>query len=395
MTDNQLIEDPNFLRSCDEFIRIRRDIHANPELGAEVPRTATLVAELLQHWGYETHAGIGGQGVVGVLRNGAGNRRIGLRADMDALPIQERTGLPHASTIDGRMHACGHDGHTAILLAAAHYLAHNRHFDGTLNLIFQPDEEGLSGAKAMIEDGLFERFPCDAVYALHNMPGKEVGHGVARAGVFMASSDRVTIRLQGRGGHAAMPHLTADPTVALAGIILALQTIVSRNIAPTDSAAVSLGKVEAGTTSNVIPDEALLVLSVRALTPQSRDLIEKRIRDIVQGQCAAYGVDARIEYIPLVPPLHNTAAETELLHRCISDVLGHDRVEGNEAPPLMGSEDFAWMLEQRPGCYFLLANGAGDWHGCSVHNPHYDFNDQLVPLGAACWVRLVERYLRG
>jgi amidohydrolase len=393
MTDPKLLENPDFLHSCNEFIRIRQDIHAHPELGAEVPRTAALVAGLLAEWGYETHTGIGGQGVVGVLRHGTGSRSIGLRADMDALPIRERTGLPHASTIDGRMHACGHDGHTAILLAAAHYLAHNRHFNGTLNLIFQPDEEGLSGARAMIDDGLFQRFPCDAVYALHNMPGRDVGHGVARAGVFMASSDRVTIRLQGKGGHAALPQLSADPTMALAGIILALQTIVSRNISPTDSAAVSIGKIEAGTTSNVIPDEASLVLSVRALTPESRDLIERRIREIVQGQCAAYGVDASIDYVQLVPPLQNSDTQTQLVHDCISAVLGSEFVEGNEAQPLMGSEDFAWMLEERPGCYFLLANGTGDWVGCSVHNPHYDFNDRLVPLGAACWVQLVERYL--
>jgi len=394
MTDTRLIDNPDFLSSCDAFVRIRREIHAHPELGAEVPRTAALVASLLEEWGYEVHTGIGGDGVVGVLRNGTGKRRIGLRADMDALPIQERTGLPHASTIDGRMHACGHDGHTAILLAAANWLAHNRHFDGTLNLIFQPDEEGLSGAKAMIDDGLFDRFPCDAVYALHNMPGNEVGHGVARAGVFMASSDRVTIRIQGKGGHAAMPQLSADPTLALAGIIQGLQTIVSRNLAPTDSAAVSIGKIEAGTTSNVIPDEALLVLSVRALNPASRDLIERRIRGIVQGQCAAYGVDARIDYVRLVPPLCNSEAEAELMHRCVSRVLGEDKVQGSDALPLMGSEDFAWMLQERPGCYFLLANGTGEWVGCSVHNPHYDFNDRLVPLGAACWVQLVEQYLR-
>nr|WP_067288025.1 M20 aminoacylase family protein [Marinobacterium profundum] len=389
----RLIENPDFLLSCAEFVRIRQDIHAHPELGAEVPRTSALVARLLQDWGYETHTGIGGQGVVGVLRNGTGSRSIGLRADMDALPMQERTGLPHASTIDGRMHACGHDGHTAILLAAAHYLAHNRHFDGTLNLIFQPDEEGLSGAKVMIEDGLFERFPCDAVYALHNMPGKEVGHGIARAGVFMASSDRVEIRLQGKGGHAALPHLSIDPTPALASIVLALQTIISRNLDPMEAAVLSIGKLEAGTASNVIPDQASLTLSVRALTPESRELLEKRICEIVQGQCSAYGIDAHIEYHRLVPPLQNSAAQTQLMHDCLSDVLGADFVAGNEAQPLMGSEDFAWMLQERPGCYFLLANGTGEWVGCSVHNPHYDFNDRLVPLGAACWVELVNRYL--
>lgn len=394
MTTDTLLQDPEFLRNCETFTRIRRDIHAHPELGAEVERTADLVAGLLREWGYETHTGIGGQGVVGVLRNGSGHRRIGLRADMDALPMQEHTGLPHASTIDGRMHACGHDGHTAILLAAACHLAQNRNFDGTLVLIFQPDEEGLSGAKAMIEDGLFERFPCDAVYALHNMPGKEAGNGVVRPGVFMASSDRVTIRLQGKGGHAAMPHLSQDPTVALAGIIMALQTIVSRNLSPQEAGVVSIGRVQAGTTSNVIPDQALLELSVRALTPESRTLLETRIHEIAQGQASAYGVEASVEYHRLVPPLQNSDAESALMHQCVAEVLGEDRVESREARPLMGSEDFAWMLAEKPGCYFLLANGVGEWVGCSVHNPHYDFNDRLIPLGAACWVRLVERYLR-
>ncbi|WMN56076.1 M20 family metallopeptidase [Vibrio fluvialis] len=390
---SSLLNNADFVQSCEQFIQTRHSIHAHPELGSEVPNTAQLVAKLLQEWGYETHTQVGGHGVVGVIKHGSSERSIGIRADMDALPIQENTGLPYASTIDGRMHACGHDGHTAILLAAAHYLAQHKPFDGTVNLIFQPDEEGLSGAQAMIDDGLFERFPCDAIFALHNMPGKEVGLADVRSGIFSASSDKVTIRLTGKGGHAALPHLSADVTIAIGHIILGLQSIVSRNISPSDQSIVSIGQIQAGTTPNVIPNDAMMTLSVRNFSQQNQDLIERRIRDIVAGQCRAFGIQGEVEYLRQVPSIFNAAAETRWARKAVQAVLGEDNVAGEEAQPITGSEDFAWMLQQRPGCYFTLANGLGEWHGCSVHNPGYDFNDRLVTIGAACWVQLVSNYL--
>lgn len=294
---SSLLNNADFVQSCEQFIQTRHSIHAHPELGSEVPNTAQLVAKLLQEWGDETHTQVGGHGVVGVLKHGSSERSIGIRADMDALPIQENTGLPYASTIDGRMHACGHDGHTAILLASAHYLAQHKPFDGTVNLIFQPYEEGLSGAQAMIDDGLFERFPCDAIFALHNMPGKEVGLADVRSGIFSASSDKVTIRLTGKGGHAALPHLSADVTIAIGHIILGLQSIVSRNISPSDQSIVSIGQIQAGTTPNVIPNDAMMTLSVRNFSQQNQDLIERRIREIVAGQCRAFGIQGEVEYL--------------------------------------------------------------------------------------------------
>ncbi|MCG9701535.1 M20 family metallopeptidase [Vibrio natriegens] len=388
-----LLKNADFVASCEPFIQTRHAIHTHPELGAEVPNTAKLVAELLTEWGYETHTGIGGYGVVGVLKQGTSQRCIGIRADMDALPIQEETGLPYASKIDGHMHACGHDGHTAILLAAAHYIAKHVSFDGTINLIFQPDEEGLSGAKAMIDDGLFDRFPCDAVFALHNMPGNEVGQATVRSGASLASSDKVTIRLTGKGGHAAMPHLSNDVTIAIGHIILGLQSIVSRNINPADQSIISIGQIEAGKTANVIPNDALMKLSVRNFSEANQDLIEQRIREVVAGQCQAFGIQGEVEYLRQVPSVFNSSEETLRARKVVKAVLGEDNVAGDEAPVVPGSEDFAWMLKERPGCYFFLANGVGDWHGCSVHNPGYDFNDQLVTIGAACWVELVSEYL--
>lgn len=396
--DNQypagsLLNNENFIQSCKAFTQIRQDIHRYPELGADVPRTARLVAECLQEWGYETHTGVGGLGVVGVLRRGDGKKSIGIRADMDALPVREETGLSYASEIVGRMHACGHDGHTAILLAAAHYLARYGNYNGTLNLIFQPDEEGLGGAKAMLEDGLFERFPCDVIFALHNMPGKEAGNAVVKTGPMLASSDVATIRLTGKGGHAALPHLARDVTVALAGIIMALQSIVSRNLSPLDTAVVTIGQISAGHTTNVIPEEAVMTLSVRNVTAESRNFVEQKINDIVAFQCRAYGVEGRVEYQRLVPVLINHPEQTLLARHAVSQVLGEQNVQGDEAEMMMGSEDFASMLEARPGCYFILSNGVGQWYGCSVHNPGYDFNDRLIPIGAACWVQLVSNYL--
>ncbi|WP_042295955.1 M20 aminoacylase family protein [Paraburkholderia bannensis] len=380
--------------SAQRFAAIRHRIHAHPELGAEVPDTAGLVAQLLAEWGYDVHTGIGGHGVVAQLKVGEGARRIGLRADMDALPMQERTGLPYASTVDGRMHACGHDGHTVTLLAAAEYLAATRAFDGTLNLIFQPDEEGLSGALAMMNDGLFERFPCDAVYAFHNAPGLPVGKAVVQAGPLGGSSDRVTVTFRGKGGHGAIPHRAIDPTLALCMTVVALQGIVSRNVAPVDAGVISVGQISAGSTYNVIPETATLKLTVRATVPAVRDLLETRIRAVVEHQAMSAGVQAEIVYERMVPAIMNTAAEAQVARAAIASVLGADKVIQVPPSTQMGSEDFAWMLERMPGCYFSLGNGTGEWVGCSLHNDGYDFNDEVIPLGAACWVALTESYLR-
>lgn len=379
--------------SAEHFALIRRDIHSFPELGGDTLRTAALVAEMLGGWGYEVHTGVGGNGVVGVLRRGNGKRSLGIRADMDALPILEKNGLPWASQHQGRMHACGHDGHTTTLLAAAEQLAHTAEFDGTLNLIFQPDEEGLAGAKLMIEDDLFGRFPCDAVYAYHNMPGLPIGQAVVQVGALMASSERVTITLTGRGGHGAMPERAIDPVPALASIISALQTVVSRNLAADDAAVISVGVVQAGSAYNIIPETAKLMVSVRTAAPDIRDRVERRIREIVEGQAASFGVRADIDYQLLAPVLVNSEAETERMRAAAQKVLGSENVLDKMPVRLMGSEDFAWMLKAQPGCYFILGNGAGEFTGCSVHNDHYDFNDEVTPLGAACWVGLVEEYL--
>ncbi|EIK98187.1 hippurate hydrolase [Pseudomonas sp. M47T1] len=391
---SNLIINQKLQASAEHFASIRRDIHTFPELGGDVPRTAGLVAEMLGAWGYEVHTQVGGHGVVGVLKRGTGSRSLGIRADMDALPILEKNGLPWASQHQGRMHACGHDGHTATLLAAAEQLALHAEFDGTLNLIFQPDEEGLAGAKQMIDDGLFTRFPCDAVYAYHNMPGVPVGKAVVQAGGFMASSERVTITLTGRGGHGAMPERAIDPVPALASIITALQTVISRNLSTDDAAVISVGMVQAGTAYNIIPETANVMLSVRTADPAVRDRVEKRIREIVEGQAASFGVKADIDYQLLAPVLVNSAVETERMLGVAREVLGVENVLERMPVRIMGSEDFAWMLHEKPGCYFVLGNGTGEFVGCSVHNDHYDFNDAVIPLGAACWVGLVEGYLK-
>ncbi|CAG4895975.1 M20 aminoacylase family protein [Paraburkholderia saeva] len=384
----------DIVESADRFTKLRRDIHAHPELGFDVTRTADIVAKNLREWGYRVETGIGRSGVVAQLTNGSGTRRIGLRADMDALPVVENTGLPWESQHHGHMHACGHDGHTAMLLAAAEYLAKTRHFDGTVNLIFQPNEENLCGAPAMIEDGLFERFPCDAVYAMHNAPGIPVGKVLAVSGPMTSSSDRVDITLKGVGGHGAMPHHTKDPVVAAAAIVMAVQTIVSRNVDPGESCVVSTGILKAGTTFNVIPETAEITLNVRAKSPGARDLIEQRIREIVTTQAAVFGVEANIEYVRLVPVLVNHPNETRFFQQVLVDLLGEENVLMSLPRGGNGSEDFAWMLEAVPGCYIAIGNGVGEWHGCHVHNPGYDFNDEAIPVGASIWVRLVETYLK-
>ncbi|QQC67950.1 M20 aminoacylase family protein [Paraburkholderia ginsengisoli] len=375
------------------FVDIRRQIHAHPELGFEVGQTSSLVADLLKEWGYEVHTGIGRSGVVAQLKVGDGGRRLGIRADMDALPIVENTGLPYASQQHGMMHACGHDGHTAILLAAAKRLAQRRDFNGTLNLIFQPDEENLCGARAMIEDGLFERFPCDAVYALHNIPGLAAGTLRVLEGPMSLSSDVADITLKGVGAHGATPHRARDPIAAAAAIVTALQTVVARNVAPGEIAVVTVGFIRGGATHNVIPQEVVLGLNIRAARPEARTLVETRIREIVSLQAQSLGVEAHIDYRQLTPPMINTPNETRLAQQVATSLVGADNVSTQASKGLSGSEDFAWMLNEVPGCYLMLGNGQGEFGGCMVHNPGYDFNDRVLPLGAACWVKLAQTYL--
>ena len=380
---------------ADTFTALRRDIHQHPEIGFEEFRTSDLVAERLKSWGYAVTRGLGGTGVVGQLQRGAGSRKLGLRADMDALPIQETTGLPHASVQAGLMHACGHDGHTAMLLAAAEHLATSATFDGTLNLIFQPAEESLGGARKMMEDGLFDRFPCDAIFAMHNLPGFRPGQLLLREGATMASSENILVHIEGAGGHGAMPHLSADPVVAGAAIVMALQTIVSRNVDPLKMAVITVGAFQAGVANNVIPQNAVLKLSVRALDRSVRALLRQRIVEVVEWQAKSHGVTARVDFLPGYPVLVNTPAETEVAREVALALVGADNVV-LQTEPLTASEDFAYMLDQVPGSYLFIGNGdaAHGGHGaCMVHNPNYDFEDRNIPVGAAFWVALTQRYL--
>ncbi|WP_394788499.1 M20 aminoacylase family protein [Rhodoferax sp.] len=378
-----------------EFIRLRRDIHSQPELAFEEHRTAALVADRLEAWGYAVERGIGGTGVVGQLVRGSGlsGKRLGLRADMDALPIEEASGAGWSSQRRGVMHACGHDGHTAILLCAARALAEDGDFDGTLNLIFQPAEEGGGGALRMMEDGLFERYPCDAVFAMHNMPGLKQGHLQFREGASMASSDYVSVTLTGFGGHGAMPHHAADPVVAAASIVMALQSVVSRNVDPMQMAVVTVGAVHAGKANNVIPHTATLEISVRALDRGVRALLEQRIKALITAQAESLGVSAQIDWRKGYSVLVNTPAETQFAREVGIALRGAERVTLQGAA-LSGSEDFAFMLERVPGSYLLIGNGDGSSAGaCMVHNPGYDFNDDNIAIGAAYWKLLAERFL--
>ncbi len=376
-----------------EFIQLRRDIHAHPELAFEEHRTAALVAHKLRGWGYEVTTGLGRTGVVGTLRRGQSQRALGIRADMDALPIVEASGRAWASTTPGLMHGCGHDGHTATLLAAARLVAEDLDFDGVLHLIFQPAEEGAGGAVQMMADGLFERFPCNAVFALHNMPGMEAGRFVFRPGAAMASSDNVSITLTGRGGHGALPHEARDTVVAAASIVMALQTIVARNVDPQQAAVVTVGALHAGQANNVIPEEARLELSVRALDNGVRALLRARIHELVQLQAASYGVSAAIDWREGYAVLVNAPKETALATQVALRLFGPERVEPF-GPAFTASEDFAFMLQQVPGCYVFVGNGGPGTPGaCNVHNPGYDFNDDIIAPGAAFWCGLVQAYL--
>ncbi|MGS0754857.1 M20 aminoacylase family protein [Roseateles sp. GG27B] len=376
------------------FIQLRRDLHQQPELAFEEHRTAALVASKLESWGYAVERGIGGTGVVGRLTRGSGSKRLGLRADMDALPIEETGAVEWVSQRPGLMHACGHDGHTAMLLAAACELAApTAHFSGTLQLIFQPAEEGGGGALQMMRDGLFDKYPCDAVFAMHNMPGVAQGHLVFRDGAAMASSDYATVTLTGFGGHGAMPHHAADPVVAAASVVMALQTVVSRNVDPQKMAVVTVGAIHAGKANNVIPGTARLELSVRALDREVRVLLEQRVKALIEAQALSFGVTAQIDWRPGYSVLVNTPTETAFARAVGLELTGAANVT-LQGPALSGSEDFAFMLEQVPGSYLLIGNGDGDSAGaCMVHNANYDFNDSNIAVGAAYWTLLTERYL--
>jgi len=374
----------------DELTALRHRIHQHPELSHNEVETSRLVAEKLRSWGFEVTQGIGGTGVVGRLTSGSGTRRIGIRADMDALPILEETGLPYASTSTGVMHACGHDGHTTILLGAAKRISERKNFSGTVNLIFQPAEEaGIDcGAKRMLNDGLFERFPCDAIFGLHNHPGKREKTFHFRPGPMMSASDRVTITVKGRGGHAARPHTTVDPIVAVAGIVMGLQTLVSRNVDPTKVAVVTVGTIHGGKAMNVIANEATIGLSVRSFDVDVRELLKRRITDLAQAQAASYGATAEVDYGWGHPVLVNAEAETALAREVAVELVGAENVDDMDL--VTGSEDFAYMLEQVPGCFVRLGNGETPF----LHTSRYDFNDENLTVAAAFWTRLVERYLQ-
>ncbi|MCE0814355.1 M20 family metallopeptidase [Buttiauxella sp. A2-C1_F] len=386
---------PEIKASEDEMIAIRHYLHANPELSLEEFKTSDLVAKQLESWGYKVTRGIGTTGVVGSLKKGDSNKSIGLRADMDALPIFEETNLPWASTVPGKMHACGHDGHTTILLAAAKYIASNAcEFNGTVHLIFQPAEEAIGGADLMIKDGLFDRFPCDRVFALHNMPGLPTGKLGFYSGNFMASADTVKITIKGYGGHGAYPHRTVDPIVTGAALITALQTIVSRNVTPGETAIVTVGTFQSGIASNVIPDTAVMELTVRAMKPEIRDLLIKRIEELADFTAQSFGASCEVEVYDSYPVLINDDEQTAFARELAVEFFGKDAVL-DKVLPSTGSEDFAFMLQERPGSYFLLGNGEkGDKGGCMVHNPGYDFNDDIISTGASFFSRLVQTYCR-
>jgi amidohydrolase len=378
-----------------ELRAIRHDIHAHPELAFQENRTADLVADRLASWGIEVHRGLAKTGLVGVVRGrktGSG-RAIGLRADMDCLPMHETGTVPYKSTHAGRMHACGHDGHTTMLLGTARYLAETRHFDGTAYLIFQPAEEGGGGGKVMVEEGLFERFPANEVYAVHNWPGLPPGQMSVRPGPVMAATDEIVIMVRGKGGHAAMPQLTVDPVVLSAQVISALQTIASRNVNPMDAIVVSVCSMETSQTGvfNVIPDFVKLIGTVRTFRPETRDLAETRIKQIVSGISTALGGRAEIEYKRGYPSTINTEREALFAAKVGERVFGRGNVI-TDAEPTMGGEDFSYMLQACPGAYVFLGQGGGPT-GCFLHNPGYDFNDEVIPLGAGYLAALVEESL--
>jgi hippurate hydrolase len=377
---------------------IRRDIHAHPELCFQEIRTSELIAKSLTDWGIPVHRGLGKTGVVGIVSQGSSARAVGLRADIDALPMTEHNTFAHASRHPGRMHACGHDGHTAMLLAAARHLAQHRHFDGTVYLVFQPAEEGGGGAREMIADGLFERFPMEAIFGAHNWPGMKVGAFGVNPGAMMASSNEFRIVVRGKGSHAAMPHLGIDPVPVACQMVMAFQTIITRNRRPIDPGVISVTMVNAGEATNVVPDACEIQGTVRTFSIEVLDLIEQRMRQVAEHTCAAFGAGCEFSFRRNYPPTVNHAAETAFVQRVLGAVVGSENVLPFE--PTMGAEDFSFFLQARPGCYFMIGNGDGEHrsggHGlgpCMLHNPSYDFNDDLIPLGATAWVRLAEAWL--
>ncbi len=378
---------------------IRRDIHAHPELCFEEVRTADVVAKKLAEWGIPIHRGMGTTGVVGIVKSGTSDRAIGLRADMDALPMQEFNTFNHASQNAGKMHACGHDGHTAMLLAAAQHFAKHRNFDGTVYLIFQPAEEGGGGAREMIKDGLFEKFPMQAVFGMHNWPGTQIGNFAVSPGPVMASSNEFKIVIKGRGGHAALAYMGLDPVPIACQMVQAFQTIVSRNLKAIDAGVISVTMIHAGEATNVIPDSVEIQGTVRTFTVEVLDMIEKRMQEIAVHTCAAFGTTCEFEFSRNYPPTINSAFEAEFCRKVMAGIVGADNVLTQE--PTMGAEDFAYMLQAKPGAYCFIANGDGEHremgHGggpCMLHNPSYDFNDDLIPLGGTYWVQLAEAWFK-
>lgn len=391
---------PEIVDLAPAIMAIRRDIHAHPELRFEELRTAELVAEKLTLWGIPMVRGLGKTGVVGRIDGELGpGKMIGLRADMDALPLQEQNAFAHASQHQGKMHACGHDGHTAMLLGAAQYFSSHRQFAGSIIFIFQPAEEGGGGAREMIADGLFKQFPCDAVFGLHNWPGLAEGSFGVTPGPMMASSNEFTITIRGKGGHAALPHNSADPVLAGAQVVTALQSIITRNKRPVDAAVLSVTQFHAGETSNVIPDSALIGGTVRTFTNEVLDLVERRLSEVAKHVAKGFDCQADIIFTRNYPPTINHEQETQFAIGVMHQLVGADKVNAR-IDPTMGAEDFAFMLQEKPGCYVFLGNGDGDHrstgHGmgpCHLHNPSYDFNDALIPVGVNYWVTLAEKYL--
>ena len=377
-----------------EITKWRRDIHQHPELGFNEHRTADIVAEKLNSFGYQVHRGLAKTGVVGTLRQGITSRAIGLRADMDALPIQETNNFAHCSVNANVMHACGHDGHTAMLLGAARCLAQSRNFDGTVHLIFQPAEEGMGGAKMMIEDGLFDRFPMDSIYGMHNWPGVPVGRFGVCTGPMLASNDNFDITITGKGGHAAMPHQSIDPIIIASELVGQLQTLISRNTNPVESAVLSVTQLQAGSAYNVIAEKAVLRGTLRTLSPETQSFLKLRMKETVAGLCAVKGAAGKLVFDEITPVLVNTEQETQHAIATATAVVGACNVN-NQIDATMGAEDFAYMLQEKPGCYIFSGNGGiGDGEPCMLHNPGYDFNDDSIQWGVAYWCQLVETLLK-
>ena len=392
----QVIE--SILADAAQIAAVRRDLHAHPELCFEERRTADVIAKQLTDWGVPIHRGMGTTGIVAIFKNGSSDRAVGLRADIDALPITEFNTFEHKSTVPGKMHACGHDGHTAMLLAAAKHLSKHRNFDGTVYLIFQPAEEGGGGAREMIKDGLFEKFPMEAIFGAHNWPGLAVGQFSLKNGPAFASSNEFRIVVRGKGAHAAMPHNGIDPVPVACQMVSAFQTIISRNKRPIDAGVISVTMIHAGEATNVVPDSCEIRGTVRTFTLEVLAMIEQRMQAMAEHTCKAFGAECEFEFKRNYPPTINHPAETEFARKVMTDMVGADNVI--EFEPTMGSEDFSYFLQAKPGCYFLIGNGDGAHremgHGmgpCMLHNPSYDFNDDLIPLGGSLWVRMAEAWL--